>query len=1163
MWQLPPVKDHYIFSHTKLDQRPQIAPSHWEENFKIYYLTEKMRSKGDEKFGEVCDRIGRGTITDEDHTYLNSLVRDNPNAENNEMFKEGKISIIVTTNYKREQINNNKLNSLIPDEPPFVNLSIDKCTNMQNAPLPPEDITYTKTKGLPTKIILKVGAPVLITVNDQKYKEDGIVNGARGHIDSFQLEDGSQSTIKVLWIVFRDLNVGKRLRLDKQGLKGNHRTTNPLAVPIEITKTRFEINQGNHKYVRSQFPVILAYAVTAHKSQGESLEEVSIDFTPDSAKKKPFITSGSFYVAIKRPTRSENVYLKDFDPSYIKCNPHIAEKIDSMRLTSPYKFKKLYNDDEIFCDEGKEVKIGYLNLNGVLDAEHYVYLNNDKNLLNLDILILAETKLTKNECNNTELAEKLHEFHLLQRYDADDGMKHMGLLMMSPKKSNFKRFDRSMMTGFKDENCQGFIYGFMNPLYLRMCFIYLRPGVGSKKQIDKILRTFDCNNCDIIMGDLNLNPKHEQEMQRIEQLCHGELEIALNEETTTTTLNQIDHILVHKSLKRRVFVSSYYNFVSNHKCIVLRIGLRDNQLKNDIVSRLKHSSEKFMKRSLIREEKNEKNYVKSNRTFNEEIDVEKVWDSHDEMADTNNPTRDNFDLTCLEGTNWITSDIINEYGKLMTAQFKSTYVFSTHFLASLENRGVENMKGWTRSINIFEKDYLFFPVHENAHWYLVIIKNQEKTLEVLDPYVPLQYVPSSRIWTREFENCRNGIKEKIDSEHLKQVDAILNKYILKHHQCPSYNTYNVIIRNDIPQQKNEYDCGVFMLTFMKFTALRKEFHFETKHMSLFRQMIKKEIENRKIEDSMPILDSENECDSFTENQQEQMEVSDDQQEQMEVNDEDTIHENRPPSFENESGTICWLNSIIQLMLVTTGEFNNDSLLQHIFRNFKNAHHIQSTECLRSLVSEKKPELRSGQQDSFDFFAALIEFATIDKEWLLNPLTIYTKTVTACNNNPNHKSSAFQNIPDYYLTVSIPRGNMQIQDVIENEFTSGQLLNDWRCTRCNSYGGTKIKSVQDGLEPDYLLVKLQRAELDAYGRAIKNNSDIIPPLGFTVQTDDDNIIAYSLCGVLSHLGRSLNSGHYISEVKRNTEWWKCNDSSITKTTYRNLSKQGYGFLFQKM
>ena len=72
--------------------------------------------------------------------------------------------------------------------------------------MPPQDLAYTKTKGLPSKIILKVGAPIIITVNDMKYKEDGIVNGARGYIDSFQFEEENGTLIKVIWVVFRDKN---------------------------------------------------------------------------------------------------------------------------------------------------------------------------------------------------------------------------------------------------------------------------------------------------------------------------------------------------------------------------------------------------------------------------------------------------------------------------------------------------------------------------------------------------------------------------------------------------------------------------------------------------------------------------------------------------------------------------------------------------------------------------------------------------------------------------------------------------------------------------------------------------------------------------------------------------------------------------------------------
>ena len=165
-FQLPPVKDKYVFQNTPLDDRPKIAPSHWDENYTICFLKEKMRSKDDIPFGELCDRIARNEITEEDEIFLQSLVRDSPNEDNNEMFQEGKIGMLVTTNDKREKINREKLENLLPDEESITNICEDKCTNILDAPIPPSDMNYTKARGLPSRLQLKVGAPILITVNE-------------------------------------------------------------------------------------------------------------------------------------------------------------------------------------------------------------------------------------------------------------------------------------------------------------------------------------------------------------------------------------------------------------------------------------------------------------------------------------------------------------------------------------------------------------------------------------------------------------------------------------------------------------------------------------------------------------------------------------------------------------------------------------------------------------------------------------------------------------------------------------------------------------------------------------------------------------------------------------------------------------------------------------
>ena len=379
-------------------------------------------------------------------------------------------------------------------------------------------------------------------------------------------------------------------KADKPELKGNHKTNDPKAVTIEVNRAQFQINNGNLKFTRSQFPIILGYAVTAHKSQGASLKEVLVDFTPDIVNKKmkkPYIIEGSFYVAISRASFSENVYLRDFDPTYIKVKKEIADKIDAMRILRPYKFKKIFNDDQVFNIPDKEMKIGYLNINGLLDANHFQYLNNDKNLLNLDLLALAETKLTK-ETENMDIQEKLNNFDLVQRFDSNDGKKHMGLLLISPKKSKFKDYDTSQIRGFLDSctDSQGFVFG-MKHIYLKIAFVYIRPNKATKTLINTLLNSFDCKDCDLIMGDFNLNRRNPNEYERLIQLCQEDKLEAVLKEPTTKSYHQPDHILVDKSLKERVFVTSFYNFISDHKSIVARIGVGNNTLLKDIDIQIK------------------------------------------------------------------------------------------------------------------------------------------------------------------------------------------------------------------------------------------------------------------------------------------------------------------------------------------------------------------------------------------------------------------------------------------------------------------------------------------------------------------------------------------------------------------------------------------------
>ena len=86
--------DSLVTDRNHLDGRPNFAPSHWMENFQIFYLTEKMRCK-DVPFSDLCDRVAIGETTEDDEKFLQSRIIDSEEENNNESFKNGKYQSLL------------------------------------------------------------------------------------------------------------------------------------------------------------------------------------------------------------------------------------------------------------------------------------------------------------------------------------------------------------------------------------------------------------------------------------------------------------------------------------------------------------------------------------------------------------------------------------------------------------------------------------------------------------------------------------------------------------------------------------------------------------------------------------------------------------------------------------------------------------------------------------------------------------------------------------------------------------------------------------------------------------------------------------------------------------------------------------------------------------
>ncbi len=99
------------------------------------------------------------------------------------------------------------------------------------------------------------------------------------------------------------------------------------------------------------------------------------------------------------------------------------------------------------------------------------------------------------------------------------------------------------------------------------------------------------------------------------------------------------------------------------------------------------------------------------------------------------------DYECLQENTWLNDTIIdfslqNVKKSIKDKDKEKIYIFSTHFYTVLtskmskseENSGqtqaqirFENVKNWTKDVDLFDKDFIVVPIHEKDHWFVAVI----------------------------------------------------------------------------------------------------------------------------------------------------------------------------------------------------------------------------------------------------------------------------------------------------------------------------------------------------------------------------------------------------------------------------------------------------------
>ena len=161
--------------------------------------------------------------------------------------------------------------------------------------------------------------------------------------------------------------------------------------------------------------------------------------------------------------------------------------------------------------------------------------------------------------------------------------------------------------------------------------------------------------------------------------------------------------------------------------------------------------------------------------------------------------------------------------------------------------------------------------------------------------------------------------------------------------------------------------------------------------------------------------------------------------------------------------------------------------------------------------------------------------------------------------------------DRYMDLSVDINDPTITTLDDAlfEFTKDEFLtedNAVHCQRCR-----KKQPVTKGLRlataPSILVVHLKRFAFNDYGRLVRLHKRIQFPQKLEIGDYMSNLNKarpppYSLVGVLVHQGQTCASGHYLSFVKKNGEWFKTNDSEVTVVNESTvMMQQAYILMYE--
>ena len=320
LYQLPPVGEQPVYSQKSNVRSPaDMAPSLWND-FLFHELTMVMRQR-DCDFVQLLNSIHvkqphQGS--QEDIILQSRLLYLPPHDSNypiNAMH-------VYATNDACTVWNNNRLDML--EGQLFVSTALDTTRDEGTRLL---DVQFPssprKTGNLLTTLRFKVGTRVMVTTNIDV--SDGITNGAMGTICHVISSKDNSCQILAVLVKFDNPAVGTSAQSASK-----YKHIDPSCVPITKVQASFTIRgRSTCRVTRTQIPLFLCWAVTIHKCQGMTLDEIVVNMNKENGR----FQAGQAYVAFSRVTCLQKLHIISYDRSQIKVSAGVDEEMTRLRLS--------------------------------------------------------------------------------------------------------------------------------------------------------------------------------------------------------------------------------------------------------------------------------------------------------------------------------------------------------------------------------------------------------------------------------------------------------------------------------------------------------------------------------------------------------------------------------------------------------------------------------------------------------------------------------------------------------------------------------------------------------------------------------------------------------------------------------------------------------------